>query len=382
MEKGFKYRIYPNSIQQKQLHTMFSGKRFVWNHFLALNNERLKNKEKILTYNEMSSLLTVLKKEHIWLKQVEKSVLQNILKDLYLAFKEYFKGTRGKPRFKSYKDNYKSVKVSFVKTSAGGNIRIKEKEVQYTSTGKYKKQNCKIQIPKIGDIKIAYSRQYQGRILSATISMTPSGKYFVSLCCTDIETEQTKAENKIGIDLGIKEFAIMSNGEKVGNPKYYRQYETKLKKLQKKQSKRKKESQNRNKQRIKVAKLHEKIYNTRLDFLNKLSSKLTKENKVICLEDLNVKGMVKNKKLSKSIADASWSEFKRQLIYKSEWYGSKVVFIDRFFPSSKICSCCGFKNEELTLDVREWTCNNCGEYHDRDINASINILNEGLRMLG
>lgn len=230
MEKGFKYRIYPNSIQQKQLHTMFSGKRFVWNHFLALNNERLKNKEKILTYNEMSSLLTELKKEHEWLKQVEKSVLQNTLKDLYQAFKEYFKGTRGKPRFKSYKDNYKSIKMNFT----NNNIEVKEKEIQYTSTGKYKKQNCKVKLPKVKLVKIAYSRQYQGRILSATISMTPSGKYFVSICCTNIETEQTKAENKIGIDLGIKEFAIMSNGEKVDNPKYYRKYEDKLKKLQKK----------------------------------------------------------------------------------------------------------------------------------------------------
>lgn len=379
MEKGFKYRIYPNKTQQEQLKVMFSGKRFVWNHFLALNKEKLENKERILTYNQMSALLTELKKEQVWLKQVEKSVLQNTLKDLYKAFQEYFNKTRGFPKFKSVKNNCQSVKMNLT----NNNIEIKEKEIRHTSTGKYKKQNCKIKLPKVKLIKIAYSRQYQGRILSATISVDPSGKYYISLCCTDIKHKQLPETNKqIGIDLGIKEFAICSNGDKIDNPKYYRKYEEKLKREQRKQSKRKKGSKNRNKQRIKVARLHEKIYNCRLDFLHKLSLELVRNNNVICIEDLQVANMQKNHKLAKSISDASWSEFRRQLHYKSEWNNKKLIVIDKWFPSSQLCSCCGFKNENVkNLEVREWICENCNEIHDRDINASINILNEGLRML-
>jgi len=364
---------------------MFSGKRFVWNHFLALNKERLKNNERILTYNQMSLLLTQLKKEQEWLKQCEKSILQNTLKDLYNAFQDYFKKIHGLPKFKSYKNNHQSIKISFTSTTAGGNIRIKEKESQYTSTVKYKKQNCKIQIPKLKDIKIAYSRQYKGRVLSATISQVPSGKYFVSLCCTDVESKKyLQTNNKIGIDLGIKEFAIFNTGEKVDNPKYYKKYEQKLKKQQRILSNKQKGSKNRNKQRIKVAKVHEKIYNTRLDFLHKLTTKLVKENDIICIEDLKVSEMLhdkKNKNLHKSISDASFYEFKRQLQYKTLWNDKILSIIDKYFPSSKLCSDCGFKYDNLTLDIREWQCNNCGSIHDRDINAAINILNEGLRLL-
>jgi len=360
---------------------MFNGKRFVWNHFLTLNKERLKNNEIILTYNQMSSLLTQLKKEQEWLKQCEKSILQNTLKDLYNAFQEYFKKIRGFPKFKSYKNNHQSVKINFT----NNNIEIKEKEIQYTSTNKYKKQNCRIKLPKIKKVKIAYSREYEGRILSATILQIPSGKYFVSLCCTDVENNKfQQTNNKIGIDLGIKEFAIFNTGEKIDNPKYYRQYEQKLKKQQRKLSSKQKGSKNRNKQRIKVAKLHEKIYNTRLDFLHKLSTRLVKENNIICIEDLKISKMLqnkKNKKLHKSISDASFYEFRRQLEYKCLWNDKILSIIDQYFPSSKLCSDCGFKYDDLTLDIREWECNNCGSIHDRDINAAINILNEGLRLL-
>lgn len=403
MEKGFQYRIYPNRTQQEQIQQFFKAKRFVWNYFLNLNMERHKNKEKILTYNQMSSLLTKLKQENLWLYQTEKSILQNTLKDLFNAYKRFLSQKKiifsketiekakrtgkqltsyeleGHPKFKSYKNNYQSCKINFT----GNNIEMLENEVQYTSTGKYKKQNCKIKLPKIKKVKIAYSRQYEGRILSATISISSTGKYFVSLCCTNVKCKKyPEINNQVGIDLGIKDFAILSTGEKIDNPKYYQKYECKLKKQQRKLSGKQKGSKNRNKQRIKVSKLHEKIYNTRLDFLHKLSTKLIKENNIICIEDLNIKGMVKNHKLAKSISDASWSEFKRQLIYKCLWNDRLLSIIDQYFPSSKLCNCCGFKNESLILDIREWKCENCGETHDRDINAAINIKNEGLRMLG
>jgi len=381
MNKGFKYRIYPTKTQQKQIKIMFNGKRFIWNYFLALNKERLKNNERIYTFYQMSSLLTQLKKEQEWLKQCEKSILQNTLKNLYKAFQDYFKKAKGFPKFKSYKNNHHSVKMNITHN----NIEILEKNTQYTSTCKYKKQNCKIKLPKIKKVKIAYSRQYEGRILSATISQVPSGKYFVSLCCTDVENNKfNKTDNTIGIDLGIKEFAIFNTGEKINNPKYYKKYEQKLKKNQRKLSSKQKGSKNKNKQRIKVARIHKKIYNTRLDFLHKLSTRLVKENDIICIEDLKVNKMLhdkKNKKLHKSISDASFYEFKRQLQYKILWNDKILSIINQYFPSSKLCSDCGFKYDDLTLDIREWQCKNCGSIHDRDVNAAINILNEGLRLL-
>ena len=406
IEKGFKYRIYPKESQIEQIELMFKAKRFVWNHFLKLNMDKFEKKEKLLTYNQMSSLLTQLKKENIWLKQCEKSILQNTLKDLARAYSNFFKGSMkytketiehakrtGKnltfydlekhPKFKSWKNNYQSIKMSFVKTTAGGNIRVKEKEIKYTSTGKYKKQNCKIQIPKINNIKIAYSRQYQGRIVSSTLSRDTDNKYYISLCCVDISNnpcEQTGAV--LGIDLGIKEFATTSDNETIANPKFYRKYEKQLIKAQKILSRRKIKGSNRNKQRLKVNKYHKKIANCRLDFLQKLSTKLIIDYDIICMEDLNTKGMLKNHKLAKSIADVSFFEFNRELEYKSKWNYKLISRIDRFYPSSQICSGCGNQsNQTKDLGVRTYICKKCGLEIDRDYNASINILNEGLRIL-
>ena len=379
IEKGFKYRIYPKDNQIEQIENMFNAKRYVYNYFLNINIHRLNHHKSVLNYNKMSKLLTLLKKKKPWLNTCEKSVLQNAIKVQYQTFLKLFKKECGFPKFKSYKNNYQSIKMNYT----NGNIGILEKEIQLTSTGKFKKQNCKIKIPKVKQIKIAYSRQYEGRIVSATLSRDTDNKYYISLCCVNIEQqviEQTGAV--VGIDLGIKEFATTSDNEVINNPKFYRKYEQRLIKAQRKLSKRKKGSNNRNKQRLKVNKWHKKITNCRIDFLQKLSNQLICNYDIISMEDLASGNMMKNHKLAKSIADASFFEFNRELEYKARWNYKLVSRIDRFYPSSQLCSHCGTQsNQTKDLSVRTYICKECGLEIDRDYNASINILNEGLRIL-
>lgn len=379
IEKGFKYRIYPKNNQIEQIEIMFKAKRYVWNYFLNINKHRLNHNKSVLNYNKMSKLLTLLKRKQVWLNQCEKSVLQNTIKYQYQTFLKFFKKECGFPKFKSYKNNYQSIKINYT----NGNIGILEKDIEYTLIGKFKKQNCKIKLPKVKQIKIAYSRQYEGRIVSCTLSRDTDNKYYISLCCVDIKNnplEQTGAF--VGIDLGIKEFATTSDNKVINNPKFYRKYEEKLIKAQKKLSKRKKGSNNRNKQRLKVNKWHKKITNCRMDFLQKLSTKLIRDYDIICMEDLNSSGMIKNHKLAKSILDASFFEFNRELEYKARWNYKLISRIDRFYPSSQICSHCGNKSSQTKdLGVRTYICEKCGLEIDRDYNASINILNEGLRIL-
>jgi putative transposase len=370
MEKAYKFRLYPNKEQELIVQKTFGCCRFVYNHYLAKRIELYKQDKSIMNYNSCSANLTEFKKSLEWLKEVDSVALQSSLKDLDTAYQNFFRETKkgnkgqGFPKFKSKKNNHESYKTKYT----NGNIQVLDRNIK---------------LPKLGLIKAKVSRGLEGRIINATISQEPSGKYFVSLCCTEVKKPECVHTGVIvGIDLGIKKFAITSDGQRIENPKYIKKSEKKLARLQKELSRKTIGSSNRNKARIKVARHHEKIANKRKDFLHKTSTQLIQNYDLICIETLKVKNMIKNRKLAKSISDVSWGEFVRQLQYKAEWNDKIIQKISSYFASSQLCSVCGYKNAKVKdLSVREWECPECHTVHDRDDNAAINILNEGLRLL-
>lgn len=369
MEKAFKYRIYPNKKQQELIQKTFGCARFVYNYYLNMRKEIYEKDKTSLTYYMCCKDLTSLKKELLWLKEPDKDALQKSLKDLDMAYQKFFKEHIGYPKFKSKKNRYKSYRTSFTKTSAGGNIMF---------INKY------IKLPKLGFVKVRDKQIPQGRILNATISQEPSGHYYCSLCCTDVIPVQLPKTNKnIGIDLGLVDFAIFSDGTKIENPRFYEKSEKKLAKLQRKLSRKTIGSNRWDKARIKVANLQKHISNQRKDFLQKLTTDIIKKYDVICIENLDVKSMKETNSSirNKRVGDVSWSECRRMLIYKSQWYGRKLFIVDRYYSSSQICHCCGFNSGKKSENIRFWTCPNCNSELDRDINAAINILNEGLKQL-
>ena len=360
MLKAFKYKLNPTDSQKVFLNKHFGCARFIFNFFLNQRITEYQTNSKSLSYNDNAKELTSLKgvDDFNWLREVNSQSLQGSLKNLDASFKNFFKHKTGFPKFKS-----KHRKNSFCVPQ---NVSI---------------SNEGLIIPKFKEpIKMIVDRKFKGEIKQCTISKTPTNEYFVSIL---VETDHVKFEKtgkQVGVDLGLKDFVITSDDDKYSNNRYTKLYAKKLKSNQQHLSRKTKGSNRYVKQRIKVATIHKKITNSRIDNLHKVSTKLVKEYDLIAIEDLNVKGMVKNKKLSKHISDASWGRFVTMLTYKSEWNDKQLVKIDRFYPSSKTCNCCGYINSSLKLSDRNWTCPVCNTELDRDINASINILSEGYRI--
>ena len=361
MYKAYKFRIYPTNEQQIALAKAFGCCRWFWNYSLNLCQKTYLTTGKGLSRGAIQGLLPSLKKEYSWLTDAYSQCLQYVALNLSTAYKNFFEKRTGFPRFKS-KHGKQSI-------SYPSNVKL---------DGDY------LKLPgKVGLIYCKQDRKFDGQIKTVTVSLNPDGKYYASVLVDDGRAiPQFSTEGKaIGIDLGLTHFCITSNGSKFDNPRHTTKYARNLKKKQQSLARKQKSSKNRYKAKSKVSKVHSKIRRVREDFLHKLSRKIVNENQVIAVENLNVKGMVRNHNLAKAISDCGWGQFCTMLKYKSEWSGKTYIEVDRFFASSKTCSVCLNRVDSLSLDIRDWTCSQCNTHHDRDVNAAINIRNEALRIL-
>ncbi len=361
IKRAYRFRFYPSSEQEQILARTFGCARFAYNHMLRMRSDAWMQRQERIGYHESSAALTTLKKqsEFAWLNEVSSVPVQQALRHLQTAFANFFAKRARYPQFKR-KDGPQSV--------------------EYT-TSAFKWDGHSLKLAKMATpLSIRWSRQIPkaAKVTTVTVGKDTAGRYFVSLLCDDAVAAKPQAQGKVGIDLGLSHFAILSTGEKVSAPNTFRKNESKLAKLQRRLAKKTKGSNRGKKAKLKLARLHAKIADSRRDFLHKLSTRLISENQVIAVESLSVSNMQKNRCLSKSINDASWSEFLRQLAYKAHWYGRELIGIDTWFPSSKRCSDCGYTMPKMPLNVRQWACPECGSIHDRDVNAARNVLAAGL----
>lgn len=373
MERGFKYRIYPNESQRDQIARTFGCCRFVYNRALDVKKTAYSETGKSIATNDLIKMIPAWKRdpETSWLAQVDSMALQQSIRDLDRAYKNFFRRVRegGKPGFPKFKS------------------RRRSRQSYRTNGGKVVDRNH-IALPKLGTVRAKVSRPLQGRFMSVTVSLDAAGRYFATFLCTDVPTKDTPAtDREVGIDLGVETLATLSDGTKIENPRHLEKYERKLAREQRRLSRRKgscrgeKPSGRYLKQRKRVARIHAKIADARTDALHKVTTMLADENQVLCMEDLNAKGMVRNHHLAKAVSDASFGEFARLLEYKCAGRGRTLVKVGRFYPSSKTCSSCGHRLDALPLSVRSWDCPACSAHHDRDVNAARNILTEGKRIL-
>ena len=361
MEKAYKFRIYPNEKQREQIKKAIGCARLIYNRCIAAHKEAYEADGTSLNYYDFSRLVSSWKKTELFLKEVPDVTLRCAAYNAGMAYKNFWRDKKKYPKFKSKRYSKQSYMVK-------QSIHVREGYIK---------------LPKLKKVKCSVSKQIEGRILSATITRDKSGKYFVTLICTEVEPQMLpKTSKNVGVDLGVNALATLSDGTIIPNPKYYIASQKRLKRMHRQLSRKPKGSKNRDKATQKWAKLNERIANQRNDMLHKCTTELIRNYDVICLEDLIVEGLKQHDCLGKQVSDAGMREFRRQLTYKAQWYGKQVIVVNRYFPSSQICSCCGHRNEQLrNLAVRKWTCPECGAKHNRDYNAAQNILNEGLRQL-